>query len=251
MATVVVRPNHPAQPVTGLPGRRFDHFFFPAMALLMLTTVFVGFARSYYLAGVFQAPLPSLIIHLHGAAFSCWILLLITQVSLVSAGRVDLHRRLGIAGFVLACLMVILGVMAATDSLVRGAGPAGRDPKFFYIIPLSNILAFAVVIYFAFRNRSNPPAHKRLILIATTALMVAAIARWPLAMVHRKPVAAELVSYTFLLMLAAYDQWSTRKVQPATLWAGAFLILVEQIAPPIGHTAAWHSFASWVQAVAR
>jgi hypothetical protein len=110
---------------------------------------------------------------------------------------------------------------------------------------------FAVVIYFAFRNRSNPPAHKRLILIATTALMVAAIARWPLAMVHRKPVVAELVSYTFLLMLAAYDLWSTGKLQRATLWAGAFLIFVEQIAPPIGRTAAWHAFAGWVQAAAR
>jgi len=57
--------------------------------------------------------------------FSCWILLLITQTSLVSAGRVDIHRRLGIAGVVLACLMVVVGVLAATDALVRGF-PPGR-----------------------------------------------------------------------------------------------------------------------------
>jgi hypothetical protein len=251
MVTTVARPGSPAKPVTSPPGRRFDHLFFSTMAVLILLTVFVGFARTYYLAGVFNAPLPSLIVHLHGAAFSCWILLLITQVSLVSAGRVDIHRRLGIAGFLLACLMVVLGVMVATDSLVRGPGPVGRDPRFFYIIPLSNILVFAVVIYFAFRARSNPPAHKRLILIATTALLVAAIARWPWAMVHRKPPMAELVSYFFLLMLVAYDLWSTRKLQRATLWAGMFLIFVEQIAPPIGHTAAWHAFAGWVQSVAR
>lgn len=251
MATTVARPNNPAKPLSGLPGRRFDHLFFSTMAVLMLVSVFVGFARTYYLAGVFHAPLPSLIIHVHGAAFSCWILLLVTQISLVSAGRVDIHRRLGIAGFLLACLMVILGVMAATDSLIRGAGPVGRDPKFFYIIPLSNILVFGIVILFAFRARSNPPAHKRLILVATTALMVAAIARWPWAVVHRRTPMAELVSYTFLLMLVAYDLWSTHKLQRATLWAGTFLVLVEQIAPPIGHTAAWHAFASWVQSVAR
>jgi hypothetical protein len=103
------------------------------MALGMLATVFAGFARTYYLAGVFQAPLPSLIIHLHGAAFSCWILLLVTQTSLVAAGRVDVHRRLGMAGFLLASLMVMLGVLAATDSLMREAGPAGRaSPIFLY-----------------------------------------------------------------------------------------------------------------------
>src|SRR5437660_4460628 len=123
MATVVAHPSNPARPSIGLPGRRYDHPFFSAMALLMLATVFVGFARTYYLAGVFHAPLPSLIIHVHGAAFSCWILLLVSQTTLVSAGRVDIHRRLGIAGFLLACLMVVLGTSAATDALVREAGP--------------------------------------------------------------------------------------------------------------------------------
>jgi len=53
-----------------LPGRRFDHLFFSAMALLMKFTVFVCFAHTYYLAGMFRVPLPSLIIHLHGAVRS-------------------------------------------------------------------------------------------------------------------------------------------------------------------------------------
>jgi hypothetical protein len=53
------------------------------MAFLLLLTVFVGFVRTYLLAGVFRAPLPSLLVHIHGAVFSCWILLRITQVSLV------------------------------------------------------------------------------------------------------------------------------------------------------------------------
>src|SRR5712664_1482519 len=120
MATAVAHPGNPAKPSVGLPGRRYDHLFFSAMALLMLATVFIGFARTYYLAGVFHAPLPSRIIHVHGAVFSCWMLLLITQASLVSAGRADIHRRLGIGGMLLACLMVIVGVLAATDLLVRG-----------------------------------------------------------------------------------------------------------------------------------
>jgi len=51
--------------------------------------------------------------------------------------------------------------------------------------------------------------------------------------------------------LAAYDVWSTRKLHRATLWAGTFLILVQQIRLPIGKTAAWHALAAWVQSVAR
>ena len=121
MATAVAPAGNAAKIFASVPGRRFDHLFFSSMTLLMLATVFLGFAQTYYLAGVFHAPLPSLIVHIHGAVFSCWMLLLITQTSLVAAGRVDLHRRLGIAGFVLGCLMVILGAWAATDSLVRAA----------------------------------------------------------------------------------------------------------------------------------
>ncbi|MBI3477966.1 MAG: hypothetical protein HY010_19710 [Acidobacteria bacterium] len=250
MATATV-PGNPVKTSSSLPGRRFDHVFFSTMAALILVTVFVGFAHTYYLAGLVRAPLPSLIIHFHAIAFSSWILLLITQTSLVAAGRVDIHRRLGIAGFILACAMVILGVMAATDSLVREAGPPGRDVKFFYVIPMSAILMFGTLMVFAYRNRSNPPAHKRLILIATIELLVAAIARWPFSMVYKHAAVATRFSYLFLLALVAYDLWSTRRVHRATLWAGAFLVFMSQARFLIGQTAAWHSFAGWVQQIAR
>ena len=76
-------------------GDRFDNLFFSGVAVVILVSVFVGFAHSYYLAGMLKAPLPNLLVHIHGAVFSCWILLLIVQTSLVAAGRVDVHRRLG------------------------------------------------------------------------------------------------------------------------------------------------------------
>jgi hypothetical protein len=249
MATAMAQSSIPS--IAAAPGRRYDHVFFSGQALLMLVTVFLGFARTYYLAGIFHAPLPSLIIHLHGAAFTFWILLLVTQTSLVAAGRVDIHRRLGIAGFLLACAMVVLGVLAATDQLAHRATPTGLDPKFFYVVPITDMLIFSTLMFFAFRARSNPSAHKRLILIATNALLIAAIARWPFAFVGRNPVRAALITYIFLLMIAAYDLWSTRKIHRATLYASAFLIFVQQIRFPIAQTAAWHAFATWAQSLAR
>jgi FtsH-binding integral membrane protein len=109
---------------------------------------------------------------------------------------------------------------------------------------------FATLIFFAFRNRSDPSAHKRFILIGTIALLIAAIARWPFAAFLGKPIAATLFSYVFLLLLVAYDLWSIRKVHRATLWAGVFLVLVQQIRVPIGQTAAWHAFAGWARSLA-
>ena len=120
-----------------LPGRRYDHVFFCAMAALLLASVFIGFAHTYYLAGVYRAPLPSLIIHLHGAAFSIWILLFVTQTALISARRLEWHRRLGTVTFAWACLMVILGLLAAADALARGAGPPGVIPRHSSQCPLA------------------------------------------------------------------------------------------------------------------
>jgi hypothetical protein len=43
-------------------NHRLENLFFPGMAVLILAAVFLGFARSYYLAGLFKAPLPNLIV---------------------------------------------------------------------------------------------------------------------------------------------------------------------------------------------
>lgn len=229
------------------PGRRYDNVFFTGMAIAILATVAIGFARTYYLAGVFRAPLPAPIIHVHGAAYSLWVLLLLTQASLVSAGRVDVHRRLGVAGFLLACLMVVLGAMAATNALSRNFAPPGLDPLTFYVIPMSDMVNFGILIFFAFRARRDPAAHKRLILIATVALLVAAVVRWPFAWVFLKPLTAQLFTYVFLFALVAYDLFALGKVHRATLWASLFVIVVQMTRVPLGKTAAWHAFAAWMQ----
>jgi hypothetical protein len=88
MATIVLKPLR----------KRTDDYFFAGMSLLVLVTVFLGFARSYYLAGAFHARLPSAIVHIHGAVFSAWILLLVTQTTLVSIGRLAGTRDWGFSG---------------------------------------------------------------------------------------------------------------------------------------------------------
>lgn len=237
-----------ASPATRLPGRRFDHLFFTGMIVLMLATVFLGFARTYFLAGVFRAPLPSVIIQIHGAMFSCWMLLVFTQTTLVSAHRVDIHRKLGLAGFGLACLMVVMGVLATADELRRmGSMPPPPDMKAFSIVPLTSILMFGVFIALAYRARKDSPLHKRLILLAMIDMMVAGIARWPFTFVYQNVVNAQIVSCAFIVMLVLYDLWSTHRIHRATLWGCLVIILVQQSRGTIGATGAWHAFASWMQ----
>ena len=234
-------------PAIAIPDRRrFEHWFFSGISFLILATIYYGFARSYCLAGMFRAHLPNVLIHVHAAFFTGWICLLVAQASLVAIGQVRWHRRLGVAGFCLACAMVIVGCLAATESTLRG-GPPGFDPLAFYYSLLSTVLvAFPLLVYFAFRFRSNPPAHKRLILIATVLLIDAAIIRWPIRWIAESSLMTSVVVYAFLLLIIVYDLWSTRRVHPATLWGGAFLILFRETEGVIGSTHAWHSVATWL-----
>ena len=229
-----------------------DNYFFPAMAVLILITVFIGFARTYFLAGIFRAPLPSLLVHIHGVVFLTWILLLITQSTLISAGRPDIHRRLGLAGFALACLMVILGVLTATKLMTRGFSPVPVfDAQTFYAIPMGGMLIFSTLIFFAYRERFDPAAHKRLILIATISLLDAPTGRPPFTAITARPFMDSIFVYAFLLLLIAYDLWSTRKVHRATIWATAFRSSHQAAPGPHSETAAWHTFATWAQTLAR
>ena len=233
--------------IRSLPGRRYDHRFFTGTAILMVITVVIGFAPTYFLAGMFRAPLPSAIIHVHATVFIGWLFLLIAQTSLVSAGRVDLHRKLGIFSVIYAGVMVVLGLLAATDTLVRNNDNFGRDPRVFYLTPTSEIAVFGILIAFAFYYRKVAAVHKRFIYVANAALMLPAIARIPIHGIFRNNPAASLVSDGFLLRLVVYDYWSNRKVYRTTIYASLFLMFVQQARAPLGHTTLWISFATWVQ----
>lgn len=243
MATGAIRHSSP----------QLDKLFFPSVAGLIFAAVFLGFARTYYLAGVFRAPLPNLLVHIHGAVFSLWILLLIAQTSFIASGRVDVHRRVGLFGFGLACLMVILGLMAATDSLARhfAPGEAGAGVKAFYAVPVGDMLVFSTLIYFGFRERGNPAAHKRLMLVATITLLDAAFVRWPIPAAWWDLRIAQMCCYPLLLLLMCYDLRSVGKVHRSTLWASVLLIVVQQARMPIGRTFLWQSLAAWAQNLVR
>lgn len=238
MRQQVVRLERPKNP-------SWDRIFFTGMVFLLWATVLFGFAKTYFLAGMVTAPLPNALIHVHGAVFTLWMVLLAVQVGLISAKKVKWHKQLGLAGFGLAVAMVALGVMAGTDSLRRGMdGHSGLGAKTFYVIPLSGILAFGVLVYFAYRARFKPAVHKRLILIATIAISEAAIARWPVATLQVHPMLRLLVILAFLLMVVGYDLVSLKRVHKTTLWASVFVMVVMLVRVPLAMTPLWQRFAT-------
>jgi predicted membrane protein len=238
----------PADLSKRLPGRKYDRPFFFTMTVLLAVVVAIGFAPTYYLAGGFLAPLPSRIVHIHAVVFSAWMILLMVQTGLISAKQVAWHRKLGIAGFVLAIAMVVMVVLTAAGLAERVNGAPSMELVLGLLaVTFSDAFDFAVLAGFAYALRRDAAAHKRLIIIATACLTRAAFFRWHIAILFRQVYPAYAATYVFLLLLAAYDFWSTRKIHRATIWGSLFLIVMGQLTRFIGPSAPWHSFAHWVQ----
>lgn len=228
-------------------NRTGERIFYSGMAVVLCVCVFIGFSPTYFRAGMMRAPLPSPILHIHGAVFTLWMLLFVAQVALISARRVKWHRSFGTVAFCLPPIMVVLGVIAAIDALHRGVKIGPLDPIVSAAIPLIGIVGFTVIIYAAWRARRRPDAHKRLVLIATMDLVAAALGRFPWARIGFPPAAGAVTGLGILLLiLVAYELISVRRIHRSTMWASPLAFLCVALAVPIGMTPAWHAFAGWL-----
>jgi hypothetical protein len=241
MATIIA-----TEPPQQRPSPRTrEHQFFWGMSLLMTLIVFIGFSRTYFLASYFHAkPLAAPIVHIHAAAFTSWMLLLLAQTSLAASGRTNIHRRLGIAGMVLAPIVFVLGVVVATEMLRRLSTAPGLDSSRIYAVALSEVTGFIVPTLWAFRLRRRSAYHKRLIIIGTIAMMTAGFGRWPVHALLHKPLPAMVCTFALLLLVIAYDLATIRKVHRATALGGAWVVCIELGAIAVSSTAEWHQLTN-------
>ena len=230
----------------------YDRVFYSGMAIALAVTVFIGFAPTYYLRGAFGAP-PTVsgattltpLAHLHGALFTSWVLLFIVQTALVASHRTRVHRRLGIAGAVLAAAMVMVGTATAIASAARGAGPPGAPPLAFLVIPLSDMLLFAGFVAAALMYRRQREAHKRLMLLAYISIITAAVARFP-GVLPYGPLMFFGLSFVFLLIGVAYDLFSRGRIHSAYTVGGGLLVLSVPVRLMISGTDTWTRFAEFL-----
>ena len=235
-------------------SRRAEQAFFGGMSALIAVTILLGFARTYYLrplVGAPSPPLPSLtpLIHVHGLLFTGWIVLLVAQTRLVAAGRVDVHRRLGIAGAALAVLMIGVGTLTALHGVVRGVSPGGIEPRRFLAMPL-----FALVVFGCCSSRGHPRAARPAVAQAAGAPGDdRSAAPGPRAVGDRLPrpgpaLRPRGLSSLFVLPLVAWDWMTLRRLHPATLWGGLLVVGSGPLRLAIAFTPAWLAFADWAVA---
>lgn len=245
----------------GVAGARArPRMFYVGMAGAIALFAFGAFAPTYWLQLPRGSFTGSALVHIHGAAFSAWTLLLLSQTWLVAQGRLRHHRAWGLAGIALASMMVTLGVAVAIVSLqARLAAGQGDIARQFLIVPLTSVALFAGFIAAAIANINRPDAHKRLMLLASISLLPAALARIIFFTVHGSapgmrpgtelplPIASLLAPHLllelFIVAGVVYD-WRTRgRPHPAWLIGAGVMTLAFVLRAPVAASGAWLNFA--------
>jgi hypothetical protein len=200
-----------------------SHQFYLGVTLLLMATVVTGFWPSYFGTLISGGVARPLVMHVHGAIFTGWMLLLFLQVGLASSGRVRAHRRVGTFGIWYGALVWIMGVIAtfAAPVLHMRAGEWTLDQAAgFLIFPIGDMILFGGFFGAAVKYRNKPEIHKRLIVAATVALAFAAVARMGFSLpifflIWMAPMAA----------LAVFDYQTKGKVHRVTAICSAVMVL--------------------------
>lgn len=238
--------------------------FYVTMAAIFAAIAFSGFFMTYWLQVAQGTFTGSPMLHLHGLLFSLWTLFFLSQALLVANGQLRTHRKWGLLGISLATAMLFTGLAVAIQGLqARLDAGYGDMARAFSIVPVTGILLFAGLVTAAIANLKRPEWHKRFMLVATTALLQAAIARFfflaatggggpgmrpgmgPPQPVENTMVAGFLVAS--LIVTAMIHDWRSHgRVHPAYWWGFGATMLVQLSRPLLDHTEAWYRFADFL-----
>lgn len=238
-------------PNPALSARLRDRRFYLFITILTAALVFAGFARTFYLNGLFaKLHLPPLFIF-HGVVFSSWLVVLVMQAFLISARQVRIHKTLGYASIAIVVAMFALGWIMSVQAAQRGfTPPGGPHPLSFLAFQLFGLVAFAALIAAAYLLRNRPETHKRLMVGATILLLTPAVARiffiFTASAVLPKTLGVQLV---LLLGCMAFDLFTRKRVHVAWIWSTVAFLLFVFAAIFGGATRPWLAIAHWITGV--
>lgn len=204
-------------PTAGTRPGTWSRRFYLLLTLVLIGMVVKGFWPSYYgsLFGGGAGASRAWVMHLHGAIYSGWMLLLLLQVVLAATGRVAAHRRVGTFGIGYGAAVLVIGLIvtwAAPIMHIRSGNWTVDRAAGFMILPLFDMVLFAGFFGGAVFYRRKPEIHKRLILAATVAVVFAAVARMNLP-----PPLFYFVWMAPMLAGVVFDWVTRRRVHPVYL----------------------------------
>ncbi|QWT21646.1 hypothetical protein KPL74_06480 [Bacillus sp. NP157] len=211
--------------------------FYLFMSLAMAAVIIGGFSRTVPDDFTASPGLP-LFLQIHGLVFTLWIVLFVAQPAIVFRGSLKLHRRVGWLGAILACAMLVMGLVATFFAIRYNAVPSFFPPTIFLVMNTIGILVFAGLVAGGVALRKKAEWHKRLMICATVSIMGPGVGR--LLPMESFGKAAPMVMFAVIMLFAlagpVNDLFVRRRVHPAYIWGVTTILVSMLITGPLAFT---------------
>jgi hypothetical protein len=209
----------------------------------MLALAVGGFWPQYFSAVTGRTPGTTTqfwMIHLHAALFTLWLLLYISQATLIMTGQARVHLKMGpwLAAYGFASAGVGLG---AAGLLAARLGQRENDfeaAASFVFFPVIDMVYFAGFLAAAVAYRKVPHLHKRAMFLATFSIAVVGLGRLVGRTGFESAFVWQPLNLAPLLIAIAYDIVVCRKVY-AVMAAGLLVHLMRLNAEQFANSEAW------------
>lgn len=206
-----------------------------------------------------RPPFP-LALHAHAILMGSFLLLLLGQSILQATGNRKYHRRLGLAGAVLAVALVVVGFILVPTMYQQvwnasQAAPAQAQPALqqalrefgdIMLLQLRIGILFPVFLLIALAARKTDPGlHKRMMLLAIMPALAAAIDRmtWMPTSLPASPLTPDLYPLIAIAPLFIWDAVRNRTIHKAYLIWAAFTVPSAILVHSLWGSDWWHSVA--------
>jgi hypothetical protein len=177
-----------------------------------------------------------------------WVALFVTQVYFISSKRVKLHQKLGMFGVALGIVLIVVGFFTAAGMGKNGSASAPPEiPSLsFMVVPMFDLIMFAILFGAAIYFRKRPQYHKPLMLLTAINFLGPPLGRIQPAVQALGPLWFFGVPTLLIIVALVYDTWRNRRLNPVFL-AGALLLIASfPVRMIVGFTEPWLAFAGWV-----
>ncbi len=219
---------------------------FVPLALLAVVMAAAGFWPGYFGPLLAGTDAKTLLVHVHAVVFVGWLAMFAAQATLAATGRVALHMRLGPSLFVFGVLLVVVGVATALgrfdNDLAAGDMALARRRLF---APLRDVIVFAPFLAAGWIYRCRPEIHKRIMLVATTILLVAAVSRMKF-LGTPAPTAIFLLVWPLPVYAAMAHDFVTKRIVHPVYVIGLTAMVAMQLVLPLRTAQPWLDFTDWL-----
>lgn len=231
-----------------LDAPRLKRRFYVGLSLYTVLIVLVGFWPSYFGAIVDGSADRPAVIHFHAVVYVGWLAIFVAQTVFAATGRLQLHMRLGNFAIGYGVLVIVAGLAAAFGMFAIRVNAGMLDAAQGALLsPLLDMVVFTPFFAAAIWYRRKPDLHKRLMIVATTSLLIAAVGRMPFLGTPRNLWLLFLIWISPILLAMVCDLWRRRLVHPLYV-AGIAVLALESpvVRGMLVGTDTWLDVTEWL-----